>query len=59
MMDGGMMGMDQLMKLGLLLGLTQKWIQNQDSSKVCVGLAMGMVLGSTGLRREIMHHVRL
>ena len=59
MMDGGMMGMDQLMKLGLLLGLTQKWIQNQDSSKVCVGLAMGMVLGSTGLRRETMHHVRL
>ncbi len=58
-MDGGMMGMDQLMKLGLLLGLMQKWIQNQDSSKVCVGLAMGMVLGSTGLRREIMHHVRL
>jgi len=27
MMDGGMMGMDQLMKLGLLLGLMQKWFK--------------------------------
>ncbi len=43
----------------VVIGTYAKWIQNQDSSKVCVGLAMGMVLGSTGLRRETMHHVRL
>jgi hypothetical protein len=43
----------------VVMGLMHKWILNQDSLKVCIGLAMGMVLGSTRLRIETMYHVRL